>query len=143
MAFAESLGYSVSFEAIEGRAGGFCDRKGRRIVVETSLPANGRLRTLIHETGHALGIDCERYSRAQAEVIVDTVTFIASSSIGLAVGGESIPYVAGWGEDGALDAVTEFAATIDALARRIEDVLAAGSEVRKAPEHQAGPVVRR
>ena len=65
--------------------------------------------------------------------------FIASSSIGLAVGGESIPCVAGWGEDGALDAVTEFAATIDALARRIEDVLAAESEVRKAPEHQAGP----
>lgn len=65
VAFAESLGYSVSFEAIEGRAGGFCDRKGRRIVVETSLPANGRLRTLIHETGHALGIGCERYSRAR------------------------------------------------------------------------------
>lgn len=70
-------------------------------------------------------------ARAQAEVIVDTVTLIASSSIGLAVGGESIPYVAGWGEDGALDAVTEFAATIDALARRIEDVLAAGSEVQR------------
>jgi hypothetical protein len=30
----------------------------------------------------------------------------------------------GWGEDGALEAVGEFAATIDALARRIEDALA-------------------
>lgn len=46
-AFAESLGYSVSFEAIDGSAGGFCDRKAKRIVVEASLPANAQLRTLI------------------------------------------------------------------------------------------------
>jgi hypothetical protein len=39
---------------------------------------------------------------------------------------ESIPYGAGRGEDGALEAVTEFAATIDALARRIEDAIGAG-----------------
>jgi hypothetical protein len=31
--------------------------------------------------------------------------------------------VAGWGEDGALEAVTEFAKTIDELARRIESAL--------------------
>jgi hypothetical protein len=32
-------------------------------------------------------------------------------------------YVAGWGEDGALDAVLEFAENIDAVARRLGDVL--------------------
>jgi hypothetical protein len=32
-------------------------------------------------------------------------------------------YVAGWGEAGALDAVCEFASTIDRLARRIEDAI--------------------
>jgi hypothetical protein len=32
--------------------------------------------------------------------------------------------VAGWGEDGALDSVLEFAETIDTLARRLEDALA-------------------
>jgi hypothetical protein len=31
--------------------------------------------------------------------------------------------VAGWGEDGALEAVSEFAKTIDGLARRVEDVV--------------------
>jgi len=41
----------------------------------------------------------------------------------LDVGGESIPYVAGWGEDGALDAIREYAQTIDTIARRIEDAL--------------------
>ena len=126
-AFCESLGYSVSFEDIEGSAGGWCDLKRKRIVVDAAAPANARLRTLIHETAHALGVDYERYSRAQAEVVVDTVTYLAAASVGLAVDGETIPYVAGWGEDGALDAVTEFAETIDAVARRIEDVLHAGS----------------
>ena len=35
----------------------------------------------------------------------------------------AIPYVAGWGEDGALDAIREYAQTIDTIARRIEDAL--------------------
>lgn len=41
-----------------------------------------------------------------------------------AVDGETIPYVAGWAEDGALAAVTEFAKTIDELTRRVKDVMA-------------------
>ncbi len=135
-AFCESLGYSVSFEDIEGSAGGWCDLKRKRIAVDAAAPANARLRTLIHETAHALGVDYQRYSRAQAEVIVDTVTYLAAASVGLAVDGETIPYVAGWGEDGALEAVTEFAETIDTIARRIEDVLAAGTGAQ-APEREA------
>jgi hypothetical protein len=43
------------------------------------------------------------------------------AQVGLDVGGESIPYVAGWGESGALDAICQYAETIDQLARRIED----------------------
>jgi hypothetical protein len=46
---------------------------------------------------------------------------IVCGSVGLDVGGETIPYVAGWGEDGALDAIRDYAETIDATARRIED----------------------
>jgi hypothetical protein len=57
-------------------------------------------------------------------VLADTITFVVCSSVGLAVGGESIPYVAGWGEDGAVTASSEFASTIDALARRIEQAIA-------------------
>jgi hypothetical protein len=122
--FAESLGYSVAFEVVEGSAGGWCDPKAKRIVVDAGLPANAQVRTLIHECTHALGIDYEQYSRAQAEVMVDTVTLVAAS----AVDGETVPYVSGWGEQGALEAVTEFAETIDKVARRIEDVLLAANE---------------
>ena len=41
----------------------------------------------------------------------------------LDTGGETIPYVAGWGEDGALDAIHQDAQTIDEVARRIETTL--------------------
>lgn len=126
--FAESLGFTVSFERIAGSAGGWCDAKSKRIVVDAGMPANARLRTLIHECAHALGIDYRSYSRAQAEVMVETVTLLAASTVGLAVDGETIPYVSGWGEDGALEAVTEFAETIDKIAGRIEDVLLAATE---------------
>jgi N-terminal domain of anti-restriction factor ArdC len=126
--FAESLGYSVSFETIDGSVGGWCDPKAKRIVVDADVPANAQLRTLIHETAHALGIGYGRYSRPQAEVMVDTATLVAASAVGLAVDGETVPYVSGWGEDGALEAVTEFAETIDQVARRIEDVLLAAHE---------------
>jgi hypothetical protein len=123
VAFAESLGYAVFFEEITGAAGGWCDADARRIVVDAQAPANARVRTLIHECAHACGVDYERYARAQAEVIVDTVTFIVAAGVGLAVEGESVAYIAGWAEDGALEAVSEFAETIDRVARRIEEAL--------------------
>ncbi len=52
-----------------------------------------------------------------------TVTYIVCSSVGLDVGGESVSYIAGWGEDGALAAIRTYAETIDTVARRIEDAL--------------------
>jgi hypothetical protein len=48
----------------------------------------------------------------------------------LDVGGESIPYVSGWREDGALDAVSEFAGMIDTLARKLEDAITPSSSER-------------
>jgi hypothetical protein len=121
--FAESLGYSVSFEALSGAAGGYCDPAAKQIVIDTQPPPNAQLRTLIHETAHALGVHYSDYGRDRAEVIVDTVTHLAAGSLGLDVSGESIAYIAGWGEDGALEAVTTFAKTIDDLARKIEAAL--------------------
>jgi hypothetical protein len=45
----------------------------------------------------------------------------------------SVPYVAGWGEHGALDAVTRFAATIDDFARRIETAIQPRAATLEAP----------
>lgn len=131
-AFAESLGFAVSFEPIAGPAGGWCDARNKRIVVDADAPANAKLRTLIHETTHALGVGYAEYGRERAEVIVDTATYLVCGSVGLDVGGESVPYVAGWGEDGALEAVTQFAKTIDELARRVEAALAGDADRQPA-----------
>ena len=126
--FAAGIGFTVAFETLDGAVGGWCDPKAKRIVVDAGLPGNAQVRVIVHELAHALGVGYEQFGRARAEVIVDTVTFVVCGSVGLEVGGESIAYVAGWGEDGALEAVIEFAETIDQLARRLEDALADPSE---------------
>lgn len=123
IAHAAELGYTVEFcDLPEDGPGGWCDPKRKEIVIATGS-ANRRVRTLVHELAHAHGVGYEQYRRDQAEVLVDCVTYCVLGSVGLDVGGESIPYVAGWGEDGALDAIREYAATIDTVARRIEDAL--------------------
>jgi hypothetical protein len=129
---AARLGYRVRFEAVAGSAGGWCDPRSRTIVVDAGLPANAQLRVLVHELAHAHGIGYRELGRRRAEVLVDTVTFIVCGSIGLDVSGESVPYVAGWGEDGELDAIRQNARTIDEVARRLEDALAADSGQEQA-----------
>jgi N-terminal domain of anti-restriction factor ArdC len=122
-ALARELGYGVEIRELpEEGPGGWCDPKRRQIVV-ASGPANRQVRTLVHELAHALGLGYEQYGRERAEVLVDCVAYIVCSAVGLDVGGESIPYIAGWGEDGAFDAIRNYAETIDAIARRIEHAL--------------------
>jgi len=124
-ALATELGYSVRIEPISGSQEGSCDSRRRIITVDSSLAANAEVRVLVHELAHAQGIDYTTYTREQAEVIVDTATIIVCGSAGLDVTGDAIPYIAGWGEDGALDAVRGFAAEIDRVARRIEEAIGA------------------
>jgi len=123
IAHAAELGYSVEIRDLPDHGpGGWCDAQRRQIVV-ASGPANHRVRTLTHELAHAHGVGYQQYTRAKAEVLVDCVTYCVLGSVGLDAGGESIPYIAGWGEDGALDAIRDYAQTIDTIARRIEDAL--------------------
>jgi hypothetical protein len=52
------------------------------------------------------------------------------------VAGESIPYVASWGEDGALQVIHAFAERVDAVARAIEEAIsnAIGLDTDVQPE---------
>jgi hypothetical protein len=78
---------------------------------------------LAREIAHALGVGYQDCGRRRAEVLVDTVTYIVCGGVGLDTSGSSVPYIAGWGEDGELEAIRGYAETIDAIARRIEDSL--------------------
>ena len=126
-AHAESLGYTVGREDLE-HARGYCDHKRRRIVLASDVAAaNAQVRVLVHELAHAHGVTYSDYSREQAEVIVETAAVIVCGSLGLDTSGESIPYIAEWGEAGDLDAIRKHAETVDRIARTIEN--ACGSEV--------------
>jgi hypothetical protein len=131
---AVELGYSVVRRPLDGPSDGWCDSRKHEIVINDELPANAQVRVLVHEIAHALGVGYSDYGRRRAEVLVDTVTFIVCGAVGLDTSGSSVPYVAGWGESGELDAIRGYAETIDEIARRIEDSLRQRSE---EPQEQA------
>jgi hypothetical protein len=116
--YAGTLGYAVAFEPTGSSARGYCDTAAKRIVVAPDH-ANAQVRTLLHELAHALGVDYDGYSRADAEVIVEAAGHIAANSIGLDTSGEAVAYVTGWG-DGSPDALRTFAAKVDELAAALE-----------------------
>jgi hypothetical protein len=120
---AAELGYSVLRRPLDGSADGWCDSAKHEIVLNEELAANAQVRVLVHEIAHSLGVGYRDYGRRRAEVLVDTVTHIVCGSVGLDISASSVPYVAGWGEDGALDAIRGYAETIDEIARRIEECL--------------------
>lgn len=117
---ARSMGLAVYEYQPTSDAQGFYDEKGKRIVISTDLAPNGKVRTLVHELAHAHGVTYKDYSRGEAEVIVETAATIVCGALGLDTSCESIPYIAGWGEDGDLDAIKKHAETVDTIARSIE-----------------------
>lgn len=120
---AGELGYQVEERDLPAAGPqGWCDHRTRLIVVGSG-PANRRVRILVHELAHAHGIGYEQYTRRQAEVLVDTVTHIVLAQVGLDIAGETVPYIASWGEDGALDAIRDYAQAIDQVAHKIEDAI--------------------
>lgn len=125
---AGELGYGVARLPLDGPADGWCDSRKHEIVINDELPGNAQVRVLVHEIAHALGVGYTEYGRGRAEVVVDTVTFIVCGAVGLDTSGSTVPYVAGWGESGELDAIRGYAETIDQIARRIEDNLRHESE---------------
>lgn len=121
---AEEQGYSVDSEALGATMGGYCDPTRKRIVLNEDLAPNGRVRVLVHELAHALGIGYAEYGRAMAEVLVEAVTYIVLAGQGLAVDASSVPYVAGWaGSTDVATALRTFAAKVDEVARTIEGAL--------------------
>ncbi len=121
---AGELGYTVVWRSLPGQADGWCDYEKHEVVVNEDVSSNAQVRVVVHELAHAQGVSYNDFGRRQAEVLVNTVTYIVCGSVGLDVSGESIPYIAGWGEKGALEAIREYAETIDKIARRIEEALA-------------------
>jgi antirestriction protein ArdC len=117
-----ALGFSVQYQPLDGQAG-YCSSRQARIVIDSELPPNAKVATLVHELAHAHGVDYSTYSRAEAELIVESVACIVCGSVGLDTTSESVPYLAGWNNDQAVDRIKLLAGSIDEIARAIESAL--------------------
>jgi antirestriction protein ArdC len=117
---ARTMGLTVEYRPLD-TVGGYYSESEQKIVVSTNVGcANAHVRVLVHELAHAHGVTYKDYSRGEAEVIVETAATIVCGSLGLDTSGESIPYIAGWGESGDLDAIRKHAETVDTIARTLE-----------------------
>jgi antirestriction protein ArdC len=128
--FGHGLGLTIDIEAIAGAVEGYHEPKSGRIVIDVLSPgfsANAQLSTLIHELAHALvrlehQQDDPRLSYAEEEVVVESVAYSVCASVGLDTAGAAVPYIAGWAEGANGDPIEAYAALIDRLARRLEEV---------------------
>jgi antirestriction protein ArdC len=128
--FGRGLGLTIDVEPVPGAAEGFHEPKSGRIVIDLTGPgfsANAQLSTLIHELAHALvrlehQQDDPRLSYAEEEVVVESVAYSVCASVGLDTAGAAVPYIAGWSEGANGEPIEAYAALIDRLARRLEDV---------------------
>src|SRR5262249_9523198 len=81
--------------------GGMCDHAHRTITVAATLEPDARLRVLVHQAADAEGVLATPHGRAAAECIVEAASFIVCARAGLDVAAASVPYVAGWQDEGA------------------------------------------
>lgn len=122
---AEQLGFEVRYEPL-GARDGYCSTREACIGIDSALSVNAQVATLVHELAHAHGIDYQSYSRAEAELIVESVAYVVCRGAGLDTGGDSIPYLAGWNGQQTLDRITELTGRIDEIARAIEQAIDSG-----------------
>ncbi|HEY4280335.1 MAG TPA: zincin-like metallopeptidase domain-containing protein [Conexibacter sp.] len=142
---ASEIGSQVCVEAVPGSANGFYELDSRRIVlapVAVDFSVNAQVRTLVHELSHAL-VRADRQendpdlSYAKEEIVVETVAHCVCASIGFDVSGYSFAYIATWADGaGGTEAIEQYAALIDRLARRIEDVVVTAVEQDKSNDRK-------
>ena len=119
---AGELGYRVVYRRLAG-ADGLCDHHNRVISVSDQLAPNGQVAVLIHELAHALVGRASGLAHAVEEVVVEAVAYLGCAAAGLDSGCDSVPYIACHGDEQAIEALSDAAELIDALARRIERAL--------------------
>lgn len=90
----------VRFQPIDGETNGFYSPAAGEIVVDSTLSEKQSLKTLIHETAHALLHNPEASSsqptRETKEVEAESVAYVVCQYFGLDTSDYSFGYIAGW-----------------------------------------------
>ena len=139
------IGSIVAVEPLPRGCGGSYDTTTRGIAINEVASVNQRVKTLVHELGHALvraepEDDETPMSYDEEELVVESVAFTVCGSLGIDTSGYSIPYLASWSENAELATIEQAAGIIDRIARRIEDALDAARADPDAGDEPAFPV---
>jgi antirestriction protein ArdC len=116
----------VEVERLPERYDGYFLPERRIISISDRHATNHQVATLVHELGHLL-LRAERededypFGYSGEELVVESVAYTVCGSIGLDTAANSIPYMASWAEQASIDTIELAAATIDRVAKRIED----------------------
>lgn len=122
------IGCTVTEKPIAGSAHGYYEIDTGRIVIDSTLSANARVKTRCHELAHAL-IRRERHDqdpeldRAAEELVVESIAYTTVGALGISSAGYSIPYLASWAEQADLQILEQLAGLIDRHATRIENAV--------------------
>jgi hypothetical protein len=80
VAFAETIGSTMTFEPVAGDAHGCYELQTRRIVIDSDMAPNAQVKTGLHELAHALvrhdpDVDDAELTYAEEELVVECVVF--------------------------------------------------------------------
>jgi hypothetical protein len=120
---AGALGYTVAYCELE-QAEGLCDHRARRISIAAPLAPNGEIVVLVHGLAHALVGREAGLAKQVEELVVEAVAYIVCAGAGLDTSADSVPCIAGWAGDGALEQLQKAVELVDGIARRIEQAIA-------------------
>lgn len=134
----------IVFEAVSGRAKGYCSFDEGRIVVRPGMSQVQTLKTLIHEITHAK-LHAPDHSgdgpklRGEAEVEAESVAFVVCQHFGIDTSDYSFGYVAGWSRGRELAELKASLDTIHSTAGKIINAIQPsqrrqGQELSQAPQ---------
>ena len=126
---AQSLGFTVEEEYLDGGINGDCNYIDKRIRIEARNDGLQQVKTLAHELGHAIlhePGEGRPDSRALMELEAESVAYMVCQSLGIETSDYSFGYVATWvgGSDEARDAIKASGGRIQKAADRILQALA-------------------
>lgn len=127
VAYGVKLGYTIErVEKIAGGAHGDCNPKTKHIrVVNGKRAIDDQVRTLIHELAHAHDIDYVKFTREDAEIIVEQTTAIILIELGIEDISASAQYIASW-SDGEVAKVRARVTESNKVAEKLEAALGIG-----------------
>lgn len=125
IAATEAAGFTVrTVPSAEDRVRGWWDPVLRRITLVDGFEPANRCRTLLHELGHAHDSVSESgivASRAERELVAESVAYLVGRGIGLDLADASATYVASWG--GGAEAIGALAEHVLGVAAAVEQTI--------------------